>query len=167
MDQSGDDANLIRTTYNAVDCLLELMPEKSSPDPHRRVLVATVVDLDQLESTSTFGRLTGEFIAARLTQKGFSVVHLTIRKASIVVTREGQFLLSRDIKKIAEEHNTGSVLVSTYTLAPYEVFMSLRLVNAEANTMVAAIDFSIPKGPQTKSLLGATRPIPGACSFSR
>ncbi|MBN2446636.1 MAG: hypothetical protein JXO22_07920 [Phycisphaerae bacterium] len=154
LERGGKDADLVRTTYQAVDCLLYLMPADSAPDPKRRVLVATSVNLDEVRDTSTFGRLNGELLAARLAQKGYSVVHLTIRQGSVAINDQGQFALSRDIQKLAANYDTGAVLVSTYTLAPEKVFISLKLVNAEANTVVSAIDYAIPKGPQTQALLG-------------
>ena len=154
LEPDGKDADLIRTTYRAVDCLLCQMPGKTAIDPDRRMLVATVVNLDAVNDTSSFGRLIGEFLSGRLAQKGYSVTHLTVRRGSVAINDDGQFLLSRDVKKLAHDHNTGSVLVSTYLLTPDEVYLSLKLVNAEANTLVAAVDFEIPKGPRTSALLG-------------
>ena len=154
LDPDRKDADLIGTNYRAIDCLLEHMPCKTAPDPNRRMLVATVVNLDDVKDSSTFGRLTGELLAARLAQHGYSVVHMTIRKGSVVIKDEGEFLLSRDIKELATDYNAASVLVSTYTLSPDKVFVSLKLVNAEANTVVAAVDYTIPKGPRTVALLG-------------
>jgi len=150
----GKDADLIATTYNAVDCLVDVMPGKTAPDPNRRMLVATVVNLDQVERTSTFGRLTSELAVARLAQRGYSVVHLNIRRGSVVINQEGQFLLTRDMRKLMEDYNAGSILVSTYTLAPQRVFMSLRIVNAEACTVVSGVDYALPLGTQTRVLLG-------------
>ncbi|MCK4341743.1 MAG: hypothetical protein KAY37_08480 [Phycisphaerae bacterium] len=156
LEPDGKDADLIRTTYRAVDCLLCRMPGKTSIDPDRRMLVATVVNLDAVNDTSSFGRLIGEFIAGRLAQQGYSVVHLTVRQGSVAINDSGQFLLSRDVKKLAKDHNTGSVLVSTYTLTPDKVYLSLKLVNVEANTLVAAVDLVVPKGPRTSALLGGS-----------
>lgn len=153
MDAKGEDADLVRTSYRAVDCLIELTPDKVKINPDRRVLVATAVELDHLYSTSTLGRLLGEFAAARLSQQGYSVVHLTVRQGSVAINDDGQFFLSRDIQKLAANYDTGSVLVTTYTVTPTQVFVSMKLVNAEANTIVSAIDFALPKGPETVALL--------------
>lgn len=150
----GDkDADLIKTSHNAIDCLLQQAP---GLDPTKRVLVATAVDLDNLNRTSRFGRMIGEFLATRLTQRGHMVVHATARKGSLAINEEGQFLLSRDIKKLASDYRTGSVLVSTYSLSPDRVFVSLKLVMAESQCLLSAVDFELPRGPETNALLNGS-----------
>lgn len=146
------DADLIQTTYRAVDCLVS----KTGADPSRRVLVATVVNLDNVKDTSTFGRLLGEFLAARLTHHGHPVVHMTVRQGSVLIKPEGEFLLSRDMRELARDYDAQAVLVSTYTVSSDKVFVSIKLVRAEDSTITAAIDFAVPKGPRTTELLGST-----------
>ncbi|HUW81228.1 MAG TPA: FlgO family outer membrane protein [Phycisphaerae bacterium] len=143
--------DLIRTTYNAVDALLARAdPSAESPE---RILVATVVDLDNVENTSTFGRLSGELLAARLAQRGRGVVHATVRQGSVVIKDDGQFLLSRDMRELAEDYQAQAVLVSTYTRAAENVYVSIKLVNAADNALVAAVDYQLPIDPRTASLL--------------
>lgn len=146
------DADLIRTTYNAVDCL-QKMQRFPLVDPNRRILVADVVNLDNLDSTSAFGRLVAELLSARLTHRGYSVVHTTVRRGSVVITPDGEFLLSRDMKVLAENYNAMAVLVSTYTIASDKVYLSVKLVNVPTCEMVAAVDYAMPLGPRTTALL--------------
>lgn len=151
---AGDsDADLIKTSYNAVDCLLHHVPNL---DPSKRTLVATAVDLDNLNHTSQFGRMLGELLASRLSQRGFKVVHVTARKGSIAVNDEGQFLLSRDIQNLASDYSTGSILVATYSLSPSNVLVSVKLVMSESQCLLSAVDFELPRGPETNALLHQT-----------
>lgn len=151
-DNYGDrDVDLIQTAYNAIDHLLE---QTARVDPARPILVATVVNLDDVEDTSTFGRLTGQFLASRLAHHGFAVVHTTVRQGSVVIKQEGEFLLSRDVQELAADYNAAAVLVSTYTLGLDNVYLSVKLVNAPGSQVVAAVDYAIPKGPRTRSMLG-------------
>lgn len=144
------DVDPIRTVYNAVDCLLGQAPQT---DPNRRILVASAVNLNEVENTSTFGRLTGEFLTTRLAHHGYTVVHLTVRQGSVVINKEGNFILSRDVEKLAQDYNAVAVLVSTYTLAMDKIYMSLKLVDATDSELLAAVDYAIPNGPRTLALL--------------
>lgn len=151
-DEGGDkDADLVKTSYNAVDCLLSTA---SFSVPNRRVLVATVVNLDDVQATSTFGRLVGEFVAARLTHRHYSPVHLTVRSGSVLINPSGEFLLSRDMSELAGDHNAALVLVGTYTPASDRVYVCLKLVEAANSELIAAVDYSVPAGPRTLALLG-------------
>jgi TolB-like protein len=145
------DADLIETSYNAVDCLLARTPRT---DPNRRILVATTVNLDDLTHTSTFGRVIQEFFATRLAHRGYSVVHMTVRHGSVLINPEGEFLLSRDMKELAEDYNAASVLVSTYTWALDKIYISLKLVDAPTGEVVAAVDYTVPQGPRTRRMFG-------------
>lgn len=155
-----EDADLIQTTYNAVDCLLQ---RSSGTDRSKRILVASAVNLNNVRQTSTFGRLIGELLSTRLAHHGYAVVEPTVRQGSVMISDEGQFLLSRNMQDLARDYNAGAVLVSTYTPAQDKVYVSAKLVNADFNTLVAAVDYALPFGPRTKGLLNIeTQSMPGA-----
>jgi hypothetical protein len=144
------DADLIATNYNAVDFLLR---GRHADIANKRILVATVVDLDDVCDTSTFGRLTGELLASRLVHHGYAVVHMTVRRDKVVINDEGEFLLSRDMRNLARDFNASAVLVSTYTPTMDRVYLSVKLANAVDGALLAAIDYAIPNGRRTRGLL--------------
>ncbi|HRX87419.1 MAG TPA: FlgO family outer membrane protein [Phycisphaerae bacterium] len=145
------DADLIQTNYNAVDYLLR---GRHGETTNNRVLVATVVDLDNLDGTSTFGRLTGEILATRLVHHGFAVVHMNLRRDEVLINPQGEFLLSRNMHHLAEDFNATAVLVSTYAQTTDKVYVSVKLVNAADGALLAATDYELPKGRRTRALLG-------------
>ena len=146
------DVDPIQTAYNAIDCLLR---QTSRSDPTRRVLVATAVDLDDLQRTSRFGRMTSQFFASRLAHHGYSVVHMTLRKSSVVIRGDGEFLLSRDMKDLTDDYDAGAVLVTTYTAVVDRVYITVKLVNAASSELLGAVDYAIPRGRRTQELLEA------------
>jgi TolB-like protein len=152
------DADLIATTYCAVDTLLGKAREGLSCN--QKILTATFVDLNDMEQTYPFGRLCGELAASRLSHHGLAAVNLNIRTESVaIIQREGQFVLSRDIAELAEQHCAEAALVGTFTVAEDTVFVSQRLIKICDNTIIGAIDYELPKGPKLRSLL--TRSFPG------
>jgi TolB-like protein len=152
------DADLIATTYCAVDTLLANAREELAGC--QKIVTTTFVDLNDMQQTYPFGRLSGELAAARLSHHGLAAVNLNIRNDSVsIVEREGQFLLSRDIEELAAKHCADAALVGTFTESDETVFVSQRLVNIHDSTIIGAIDYEIPKGPKLRSLL--TRTFPG------
>jgi hypothetical protein len=158
-DDCGDDpdADLIATTYCAVDTLLA---NARADLAGCQKIITTTFDLNDMEQTYPFGRLSGELAAARLSHHGLAAVNLNVRGESVaIVEREGQFLLSRNIEELASKHCAEAALVGTFTESDETVFVSQRLLNIKDGTIIGAIDYEIPKGPKLRSLL--TRTFPG------
>lgn len=152
------DVDLIATTYCAVDKLLARAREELAGC--QTIITTTFVDLNDMDMTYPFGRLSGELAAARLSHHGLAAVNLNVRSDSVsIVEREGQFLLSRDIAELAAKHCAEAALVGTFTESDETVFVSQRLINIKDNTIIGAIDYELPKGPKMRSLL--TRTFPG------
>jgi hypothetical protein len=141
---------LIGICYDAVDDLLD---QHSDQKDIGRILVATMVDINDVDRTTMFGRQTAEFLAARLTQQDYDVIHATIREDRLIVKSEGQFLLSRDVAALAVDYNARSVLVATYGVVKDIVYVSLKLVSTVDDATLAATDFTVPRGKVVDELL--------------
>lgn len=155
------DADYIETAYNAVGQLLTSARPKSTGSPFDTfdsslpVIYASTVDLNDYTRTTAFGRLMAEALATALNQHWRSnVVKVTLRQGSMgVLPKKGEFLLSRDMKQLALDHNAGTVLVSTYSVSIDRVYVNVELINVQRNTIVASTMFDIPHGPRTEALL--------------
>ncbi len=145
------DADLIEMTYYGVDCLMANARKAMSPTD--RILVASGVDLNNLSSTSGFGRVSAELTADRLAQQGLNVVDVRIRQNSLMIGPAGEFLLTRDIRELSETYNARFAVVSTYTRASDDLIVSLRAIDVKDNTVIGAADYHLPIGPRTRSLL--------------
>lgn len=141
--------SLIEFTYPAADRLVfnlgQGIDEKKQPlRMDQPLLVASFVELDNLEKTSTFGRLVAEQMASRLTQKGFSLVELKLREQLYIQAGAGEFALSREVQKISREQNAQGVLVGTYSVVQDFVYVSVKIVRGDGR-VYAAHDFAIPR----------------------
>lgn len=116
-------------------------------------IVATLVNIDQLEQSSTLGRLISEQIASRLSQLGNDVVELKVRNSIFIKRNEGEFLLTREIKEIASAHNAQAVIVGTYAESATLIYVSLKLVNPATSKILAAYDYALPLDRQIRSML--------------
>lgn len=142
--------DVLYMAYNAVDELLEYHSDRQDID---RVLFTTIVELNSFTETSTFGRLLSEFLTSRMTQHDYDVILVTLRDDALKVNDEGQFLLSREIKNLAADHNARTALVGTYTVADQHVFISLRLVSTVENAILSAVDRVVPIDNVIRDLL--------------
>jgi TolB-like protein len=137
--------------YAAVDSLLassKVVLDKKSP-----IIVATLVDIDKLNESSRLGRVISEQAAARLSKVGYLPIELKLRNNLYIKKQEGELLLSREVKEIAESHKTHFVVVGTYSASSDHVYINLKIVDTVDNTIVAAHDYVLPRDREIDSLL--------------
>ncbi len=116
-------------------------------------IVATLVNIDQLEQSSTLGRLITEQLATRMTQLGFNVVDLKVRNSIYMKRNEGEFFLTREIKEVANIHKAQAVILGTYAESANLIYVNLKLVNPTNSMVLSAYDYALPLDRQVKSLM--------------
>lgn len=165
----SDTDQFIATTYQAAEALyanwarrdipLELNSTATSannysPAHSGPTIVATLVDIKNLEQTSNFGRITSELLASRLSQLGNEVLEIKLRNTVFIRQNEGEFMLTREVQELAATHKVAAVLVGTYTENGQYVFVSLKLVRPEDGMILTAYDYSLRKDDEIAWLLG-------------
>lgn len=83
------DANLIAESYRSADYLVEVAKGKLSPS--HPILITSFVNLDELTSSSTFGRMTGEQHGSRMSQKGYSIIEMKLRNSVFIKENTGRW----------------------------------------------------------------------------
>jgi len=142
-------AALLTANQQAADRLLEAAP----PEPGARLLVATLVNVDSLDASSRFGRISSEQIAGRLVQRGVPVVEVRLREALALQPGGGELLLSRQLSEVSQTHQASMALVGTYAASSRQVYVSLKLVRPQGNVVVAAQDYAVPMTAGIRGLL--------------
>jgi TolB-like protein len=145
----GLGSDLIKLNYRATDALLQGV----TLDPTQPLLVATLVDQEELSESSRLGRLVSEHIGSRLTNRGVPVVELKLREQLFMKGNTGALLLSREVRDVSQAHSAQAVVVGTYTSSGQTVYISLKLVKSEGNTVVSAHDYALPLNANIKGLL--------------
>lgn len=157
------DRDLVRTSYKSVDMLLKGVKTVPAlrPNPKRNgvyinppILVASFVNIDNVQKSSTFGRVIAEQMASRLSQKGYKVIEMKMRSDSIFIQEQtGELMLSRELRQISHKHNAYAVLVGTYGASKYVVYLTAKLIRTKDNVILNAYDYSLPVGPDTRKML--------------
>lgn len=122
-------------------------------DRTRPILFTSFVDLDNLNSSSTFGRLLGEQVASRMSQLGYRVMELKLRQGSMIVNENaGEMILSRDLRDVRTSQDTQGVLVGTYTIIDDAIIVSAKLLSTLDGAMLATYDTTLRKTPELQEL---------------
>ena len=151
------DVNLVTASYRAADALLKNTREIDLY-PNKALLVASFVDVDNVQLSSTFGRMIAEQIGSRVAQRGYKVIEVKLRTQSIFVKgtenpNEGEFLLSRELQDISLQHDAHAVIVGTYAKGPEVVYVTAKLIRTRDSTILGSYDYSLPVGKNTKKML--------------
>ena len=146
-------SNLLESSYAAADSLGRGLRFRGlSPD--ESILAASFVNIDDLAESSTLGRIVSEQIASRLAQHGFKIVEVKLRQESIFIEEgKGEFLLSREVLSLGETRGAHAVLVGTYAVSKNFIFISVRVVRTEDNSVVTGYDYELPNDSTTRSML--------------
>jgi len=135
--------NLVSMGYSVADRLIS--NSKQPINSEGSIVVATFVSINNLNESSTFGRIIAEQIASRFSQRGYKVKEVKFRQDTIFMQEgEGEFLLSRDLRVISEKHDASAVVVGTYGEAYNEMYVSARIINPSNGLLVSSCDFGLP-----------------------
>ena len=121
------------------------------------VLVATVVNVNDLRRAAPLGRTLSEQYASFMVASGFNVKELKLRGDVFVREETGEMMLSREIKDIAKIHSAGMVLVGTYSVAAQVTYVSLKLVRTDTGQIVRGYDYALPNDADVAKLLQVPR----------
>lgn len=148
---------IIFTSYAAADHLVQTMNGRL--DPAKPLLVTTLADLTNLEESSPLGRLIAEQLVSRLANAGYVVNELKLRQGLLVREGEGQFILSRDGRQIAQAAGAQAVIAGTFTQAKTGIYVNLKMIQASDGRILGAHDYLLPIDDNVRHLnrLSGTR----------
>ena len=149
-----DDGNLVAVAYMIADNLAKgawFNQLIGTPDP---LIVASFVNVNNLEESSSFGRILSEQIGSRFVQRGHKVIELKLRQESIFIREgNGEFLLSRDIRELSKTYNAAAVVVGTYAEGVDRLYVSARTLRPADNMIISTYDVGIVMNPVAMSVL--------------
>lgn len=153
--QDAANAPLLQNSREAVGRLVAgLDVAATGPGP---VLVATVVNVNDLSRSAPLGRTLSEQYANNMAAIGFNVKEIKLRGDVFVKEGAGELLLSREIKDIARNHNASMVLVGTYSPAANFTYVSMKLVRTEDSRIIRGHDYALPNDRDVQRLLALPR----------
>jgi TolB-like protein len=146
------DADIVAHSYQAAERLLR--NARQPLDREKPILVASLVNVANMEQTSNLGRIVSEQMSSRLNQLGHHTREVKFRGSVLVTRGGGEFALSRMVREISDKQEAQAVLAGVYAVARNAVFITLRMIRAEDGAVIGAYDYALPLGPDTAALLG-------------
>jgi TolB-like protein len=118
----------------------------------RPIVVTTIVDVDDLSKSSSFGRLASQLVADRFAQRGFLVHEVDYAGTLTLRPATGETVLSRDVSRVPQAVNAQALVEGTYTVGGRAVYLSIRLIKADDGTLLSSADVVIPLNCNTELL---------------
>ncbi|WP_420213881.1 FlgO family outer membrane protein [Janthinobacterium fluminis] len=158
-DRKAEDSNyssvssnaFVAANYKAADALLAQLNGKLAAD--KPLIMATVVNIDALEQTSTLGRLVSEQISTRLAQGGLKMLEMKLRNNVYFKRNQGELMLTREIGEVAHTHNAQAIVVGSYAESSDTVFVNIKVIQPNTNFVLAGQDFVLAKESIVRSML--------------
>ncbi|NCC25673.1 MAG: hypothetical protein EOM25_10845 [Deltaproteobacteria bacterium] len=122
--------------------------------PDVPIIVTSLVNVDNVQESSRFGRIFSELLASGLSRQGFLVKELKMSQKDIFVRKQsGEFALSRDLRDIATNQNVQAVAVGTYAVASSTVYVSVRMIGSADDLLISSWDQAIPLDSNIRAML--------------
>ncbi len=144
----------------AVDLLAELraaaqllLQDTSRISPHRPVLASALVNIDDLQQSSTFGRQAAEVFSSEIARTGVPVIELKTPDTVFIREGTGELSLSPELRHLSDAHNAQAVLVGTYAIGGNTLYVNVRLVQTLDQRIVVSHNFSLPLNRDIRALL--------------
>ncbi|MBI4667133.1 MAG: hypothetical protein HY751_12080 [Nitrospinae bacterium] len=101
-------------------------------------LMTTITPVDNIQKPTSFGRLITEQLMTEMDKAGFRVVEARKTADYNVVENQGEFALSRDVKRIGAEFAADAVVVGTFSRSKDQVLINVRLVGIKDSSVLAS-----------------------------
>lgn len=155
--QAVKDVDIIKESYQAGE-ILQAASESpkgvhASLERHRPLMIASFVNIDNVQGSSTLGRMLGEQMGSYFTQHGYDVIELKLRNELFIKEETGELMLSRELKDLTQQHDAQAVIVGTYAVAADTVFVTCKVIRALDGVILGSYDYKLPLGPNVKALL--------------
>lgn len=121
-----------------IDLGNQLFANKIATRQRKKIAITSFVDLNQLNKTTTFGRVLGESMINELHVRGFRVSDFRGQDA-ISINATGEFHITRDIAKVKPKIANSYILVGTYSLFDYDsIAINTRLINFDTGEVISS-----------------------------
>jgi len=129
-------SNLNTTIVNIAE---QLFDTKTNKKNQSRVILTSFVDLDNLENTSTFGRLISESMFNELHIRKFSVTDFRGQEA-VSVNEDGEFHITRDVEKLKDNIDAVEyILVGTYVkFENQSLLINARILDSVSGNVISS-----------------------------
>nr|MDA3832114.1 FlgO family outer membrane protein [Spirochaetales bacterium] len=118
-----------------------------------RIILTSMVNLENLYETSAFGRTMTESLSTILFKYGFRVAEIRKTPSVFIRNQHGEMVLSRDVALLAENQAVHGVISGTYSLTPTTVIINVRLLDATSQEVLSVAGMELQRTRNINYLL--------------
>ena len=145
------DEDLVEVSYDSVDELREKLT-RTIPQSSL-ILVSTLLNVDDLYKTSSFGRIVSNQIASAFHNSGYRIIGMEMPIDLFAMEKGGTLKLSDETKEMLKPYNATVIVGGVYAPGKKNAYVSLRIIDLYTKNIISSIDFSVPMGPDARKLL--------------
>lgn len=153
--RTGGTASVVTPDFFGIgeELALQLTSGMRGSGGGQRLILTTIVDLDNLYATTRFGRTLTEALSTSLFRHGFGVVE--VRKSAELLIRDnsGELMLTRDAGLLARQQQAAAILTGTYSLTPGTVILNLKLLDAASQQVLSVAGLELQRSNSINHLL--------------
>ena len=140
--------------------LTEQIERNAHPDARvRPTVITSFADLNNLGETSNLGRLMGEHFMHQLQIRGWNVTDVRMTR-DLIINEEGEFSLSRELKRLRGSYSAANVVTGTYTVTMDGVLINVRVLDLASGQVVSTAQTRFLRDKFISSLVDKSRPAP-------
>jgi TolB-like protein len=125
--------------------LVDTLEYDTESDTQVNIAVSTLVNFDSsLNKSNQLGNQISETLIHQLQKFGYSVVDFKTT-STIDVNSRGDFVFSRNIKKLSEDHMASHILAGTLIYRQNGIVINTRIINVNTKQIVASSREFIPQ----------------------
>lgn len=123
-----------------------------SVSPPSTLIIASLVNVDSLENSSTLGRIVSEQISAEFTRTGYRMRELKLRN-NIYIQQQGEMMLTREVQELARNYDAQAIVAGTYATSREFVYVNLKVIHPQSNVVLAVHDYALPMNRNIRRML--------------
>ena len=120
-----------------ITSLATQMMQNKKFNSFKPVLITSFVRLDNFKKTTEFGRVIGESLINELSNRNFNVIEFRGQLA-VSINAEGEYYISRNIKKLKDKIENTYVVVGTYSRQFEKVMLNARVIDNESGRIISS-----------------------------
>ena len=129
---------------------------------HILIMGTTPANINDLEQANPLARQMLEEVSSNLVNMGYRYEELRKGKDIRFDKRTGEFILTRDVRKLASRSNVAqAILAGTYVISGEQVRFTMSLISTTSNEVIAKGTGTVPITPDLVPLLQQNMP-PGS-----
>ncbi|MFH1019564.1 MAG: FlgO family outer membrane protein [Pseudomonadota bacterium] len=154
---TGGTASVVTPDFFGVgeELALQLISGMRGAGGGQRLILTTVVDLDNLYATTRFGRTLTEALSTSLFRHDFGVVEIRKSAELLIRDNQGELMLTRDATLLAKQQQASAILTGTYSLTPTTVILNLKLLDAGSQQVLSVAGLELQRSRNINHLLAA------------